>query len=171
MNPTIERSRKAWSEGKLWRAKEILQGRVASQPFDPRIMEEYGSVLLEMGDDLEAGRYLFLSGARAPEYEAPIALYLSRFASSTAIHLHASFPAEARKVRIEELPASVAEELRARGFKASDINKYIREPRAPDNSVGNVFAKYGCLLVAAVILVLFGAGVYAGIRQFVQWLS
>jgi len=145
---------------------------VASQPFDPTIMEEYGAVLLEMGDDLEAGKYLFLSGSREPDYEPPIALYLGRYANSSAIHLHASFPAEARKVRMDTLPSTVIEELTRRGFKAADIDKYIREPKiSQSGAVGDAFFKYGCLLAATVLLVLFGVGVYAGFRQFVQWIG
>ncbi len=171
VNPTIERSRGARSKGKLWQAKEILQGRISSHPYDAEIMEEYGSVLLEMGDDLEAGKYLFLSGARLPEYEDAINLYLDRFAKSTAIHLHASFPAWARKVPLERFPEPVTIELRARGFKPADLNQYIREPRSQPSPAGEKMAKYGCLAVVAILVMLFGVGVVTGIQRVWQWLS
>jgi hypothetical protein len=54
--------------GRLWRAKEILQGSICRE-YDLRIFERYGQILLLMRDNLEAGKYLFLSGSRKPEYE------------------------------------------------------------------------------------------------------
>lgn len=171
VNPTIERSKRARSEGRLWRAKEMLQGRISSHPYDAEIMEEYGSVLLEMGDDLEAGKYLFLSGARSPAYKSAINLYLDRFADSTAIHLHASFPAWARKVPLEQFPEPVANELRTRGFKPDDLNQNIREPRSKSSPSRETFGKFGCLAVVALFLLLFGLGVVSGIQRVWQWLG
>ena len=36
----------------------------------------------QLGDRLEAGKFLFLSGMRKPDYAAPIALFLERYAAS-----------------------------------------------------------------------------------------
>jgi hypothetical protein len=52
----------ALGRGALWRAKEILRGRVASSQYDPVLFERYGAVLLEAADLFEAGKFLFLSG-------------------------------------------------------------------------------------------------------------
>jgi len=69
---------KAIADGKFWRAKETLQGRLASQYFDTELLRRYGEALLAMGDEIEAGRMLFCSGARNPEFTDAIALFLTR---------------------------------------------------------------------------------------------
>lgn len=65
--------------GRLWRAKEMVQGALAKPEFDPDLLEKYGQILLAMGDDLEAGRYLFASGRRRPDYRRAIDLFASRY--------------------------------------------------------------------------------------------
>jgi hypothetical protein len=75
---TLEAVDQAIADRKLWRAKEILQGRLASPKFDPDLLRRYGEVLLAMDDKIEAGRHLFCSGFRAPEYSEAIELFLSR---------------------------------------------------------------------------------------------
>ena len=40
----------ALAAGKLWRAKEILSGRIASQPYSPALYEQFGALLLRIGD-------------------------------------------------------------------------------------------------------------------------
>ena len=40
----------ALAEGKLWRAKEILQGNLGTRGYDLELYERLGQVLLEMGD-------------------------------------------------------------------------------------------------------------------------
>ena len=46
--------------GELWRAKEILQGRIAGSSFDTDLYEQYGAVLLQTADLMAAGKYLYL---------------------------------------------------------------------------------------------------------------
>ena len=60
----IETAEREMSNGNLWRAKEILH--------KSEIYEKLGNVLLQMSDLAEAGKYLFLSGVRKPEYEKAI---------------------------------------------------------------------------------------------------
>ncbi|GEM_PF-2206091 len=64
-NPDLyERADAAIAAGKLWRAREILQGNIALHGYDQHLFERYGQVLLQLGDAMEAGKYLFLSGDR-----------------------------------------------------------------------------------------------------------
>ncbi len=67
----------ALATGKLWRAKEILSGRIASQPFSPELYEQLGALLLRMGDDLAAGKFLLLSGVLMLLVVAAIGLLVS----------------------------------------------------------------------------------------------
>src|SRR5690242_2689152 len=68
----------ALAKGQLWRAKEICHGAIRNEPYDPALYECYGQVLISSGDLADAGKYLFLSGRRKPEYQEAIALYLRR---------------------------------------------------------------------------------------------
>lgn len=76
--PFPTRVQAALSRGELWRAKEILQGAIATLKYDPLLYEQYGLILFQMGDLVEAGKYLFLSGQVKEEYETAINLYLKR---------------------------------------------------------------------------------------------
>ena len=69
--------------GRLWRAREILAGRIAGGDADPAILEAHGRVLQAMGEQVEAGRYLFASGVRAPAYADAIALFTRRHGGDT----------------------------------------------------------------------------------------
>jgi hypothetical protein len=43
---------RAIESGQLWRAKEILSGRVGTSPFDAKLYEQFGALLLRMGDEV-----------------------------------------------------------------------------------------------------------------------
>ena len=63
MSPTDKQSvARAIESGQLWRAKEILGGRVGTLPFDAELYEQFGALLLRMGDDVQAGRKVAPSG-------------------------------------------------------------------------------------------------------------
>src|SRR5262245_8259364 len=94
---TIERAQAEIERGRLWRAREILQGSIRTLGYNLELYEEYGRLSLRMGDAPEAGRFLFLSGARKPEYEEAIHLYLEKHGQSPA-GLFRSFPQKARLV-------------------------------------------------------------------------
>lgn len=147
---TIEKSREAWEAGLRWRAKEILQGSIRSCGFNPEIYEEYGRVLLGMGDTLEAGKYLFLSGVRLEEYAEPIKLYLSRYAKTEPTQLYASFPTTARKLGFGRLPDTVQLELRALGLTEAKLQRFNEYPEPTfSDKVFNYF-------LLAVLLSLLG---------------
>ena len=68
----VEASRGYEAAGQIWRAKELLRGNIAGGRVDPPLLEEYGRLLDSVGDRVEAGKYLFLSGVRSPAYDAAI---------------------------------------------------------------------------------------------------
>jgi hypothetical protein len=53
------------ADGRLWRARELLAGRVAASDFDPELFRRYAAVLQAMGDQDEAGRFYMLAGERS----------------------------------------------------------------------------------------------------------
>ncbi len=58
--------------GRLWRAKEIVRGHISNTWPSPVVLERYGQILLSLGDELDAGRYLWLSGVRTAQYETGV---------------------------------------------------------------------------------------------------
>lgn len=158
LNSTIQKARLARDEGRLWRAKEILQGRLASHPFDADTHEELGSVLLEMGDIAEAGRFLFISGARKEAYTESIKTYLDRYSNTTAARLHSSFPSRARAVALTDLPSTVADELKERGFTKRELRKL--KPQTLGSKLENLLT----LIIALIVMALFCFGLIQGIK-------
>lgn len=139
----------ALDEGKLWRAKEILQGRVGSMPYSPALYEQYGAVLLAMDDRMQAGKYLFLSGARRPEYEDAIATFMERHGRRSERQLVASFPANARSLALGRFPPNVRAALLERGVVDRE-NRPIDTPERRVSAILAGAAMVGCLLAAAL---------------------
>lgn len=81
----IERAEREISNGNLWRAKEILHKSVGHSGYKNEIYEKLGNVLLQMSDLAEAGKYLFLSGVKKPEYEKAIKIFLQKYEGSRII--------------------------------------------------------------------------------------
>lgn len=164
---TVEKALRELETGRVWRAKEILQGRIGSHGYDPTVFEAYGRVLLRMGDLVEAGKYLFLSGARMPAYEEAIALYLTRYLRTSARHLHSSFPACVRGKSVEALPRVVREELERRGYSEGEVQNAVGT--APRSTWRDAVVAFGCLAILLVLIALFFLGVFSGLRTFVEW--
>jgi hypothetical protein len=114
---TFERADRALEEGKLWRAKEILEGSLPNHGYDPQLYERLGIVLLRMGDLPRAGMFLFLSGVRKDAYLEPIEIYKQRYSAGDGNRLRSSFPRNARLASLSEYPEPIASELRGLGLK------------------------------------------------------
>lgn len=138
----------AIESGQLWRAKEILSGRVGTCAFDAELYEQFGTLLLRMGDDIQAGRFLFLSGKRLPDYQPAIDLFLRKHRGGRG-EMFAAFPAHVRRRPWVELPAQVQQELEALKFgRPSGDGALWANLRFPkDESSSPV----GCLLALMVV--------------------
>jgi hypothetical protein len=113
---TLERAQEQVAKGNLWRAKEILRGSINNVGYDAKLFEALGAVLLKMSDLPEAGRFLFLSAARQPEYEQAIEVFLRRHRCAHWRDFFNVFPRRARLATLSEYPDRLAEELRQFGF-------------------------------------------------------
>lgn len=166
----VERVERALTEGKLWKAKEVLQGRIAASGFDPALYEKYGTVLLAMGDLVEAGKYLFLAGADGPEYLNAEELYLSRHAGNGWQNLYATFPSRAKLLDLSEYPEAVADELRRLGYPEEERRKLkaahvLTRPKTFRDRLLDTLAIF---LVLFIFLCLF-VGVVVVIRTIAGW--
>ncbi len=151
----------ALEEGRLWRAKEILSGRIGACEYDPILFEQYGLVLLRMGDLIEAGRFLLLSGVRRPEYDEAIALFLRKNAHAGYRSLLGTFPRSVRRLTWQQLPPQLQADLRAAGVSESAANTRLwarlpsPEPGA-DGCLGLVLTLIVLGLIASWVVVHFG---------------
>ena len=117
MKPGLyERVNAAVQRGQVWRAKELLRGNIGSGSYDSPLYERYGRLLLNLGELVEAGKYLFLSGRRCPEFDEAIKVYLSRHPEDRPEVLYYSFPSAARFRQIARYPLAVRRVLEERGL-------------------------------------------------------
>ena len=105
----------------LWKAKEILQGNLKRLGYDKKLYEMYGQLLDRLGDKVEAGRFLFLSGRIKAEDSDAISLYLKRYAQKKPIYLLRTFPKAAWLSNIDNYPKSVATVLKDLGLENNDL--------------------------------------------------
>ena len=160
----LQRAETQIAAGRLWRGKEILRGTLASRA-DSVLLERYGRLLDSMGDRYEAGKYLYLSGQRLPEYAAAIELFLARHAGRTEIDFVRLFPAAVRRLPFEQLPALVQQDLKSRG---------VREERFSGKAPMVASARYRWsdrLKMAAAVLIcgIFVLALGLGIAQIMNW--
>ena len=135
----------AIQRGEVWRAKEILRGNIGSGSYDSQLYERYGVLLMELGELVEAGKYLFLSGRRRPEYDQAIGVYLSRHPANRPEILYRSFPAAARFREIHRYPLEVRRTLEERGlpehFAELDRKRIERHKRNSEQRHGQAYLR------------------------------
>ncbi len=112
---TFRHADQAVASGKLWRAKEILQGNIGTQDFHPQLYERYGHLLLQMGDLIEAGKYLFLSGSRDDRYKEAITLFLDKHRRHPE-HIFGALPMKAKWTPWRKLPPAVRDDMSQLGI-------------------------------------------------------
>jgi hypothetical protein len=134
MKPLSERIEEQVAAGRPWRAKEIVRGNLAWSRPDDAVLERYGQILLALGEQLEAGKYLFLSAARNPEYEAAIALFLARHSRGGPKALLAQLPRTFRRLAFSDFSPQLQREFIAAGVTASTFGlKPHRRAPVPSN--------------------------------------
>ena len=153
----LNRANAEFAAGRAWRAKEILRGNIAAGRVEPEILETYGRLLGRLGDRVEAGKYLFLSGMRKPEYAEAISLFTQRHARRGGHDLVAQLPTAVRLRPFAALPETVQRELQALGVTA-DLFGARGTRAAPKMSWPERFAALGCLVLSVFLLVTLIAG-------------
>jgi hypothetical protein len=156
-NRILDKARQEIEQGNLWRAKEILQGAIGRENYDAQLFEMMGIVFLRMGDLPEAGRFLFLSGVRNPEYREAIELFLSRHRRKELPEFIYLFPRKARLRTVSEYPHEVAQVLRDMGFP--EVLKHedgrIYGPSQTGKDIGG-WLTCGPIAVAVIVLIILG---------------
>jgi len=156
-----ERADAAIAAGKLWRAREILQGNIPLHGYDRHLFERHGQVLLRLGDAMEAGKYLFLSGERRPEYEEAISIFLARHGRRGSRQVIAEFPLVARLKHVSEYPEAVRRTLDELGVEDAPgraASSPAHAPR-PRRRVARRIFQVGCIVLAAVLFIWACVGI------------
>ena len=163
----IARADAELSAGRPWRAKEILRGGISGR-MEPAILERYGRLLDSLGERVEAGKYLFLSGARLPEYAEAIALFKARTAKLRESALASQFPSALRRLRFDELPATLQRDLRELGVAEKAFGRQPRRTRAEPTRVARVVDRL-VIGLAIAVLGLFLVALALGIGVIGRW--
>jgi uncharacterized protein DUF6584 len=167
--PLLTRIDNEVAAGRLWRAKEIVRGRIGNTWPDSAVIERFGQMLLRMGDDVEAGKYLWLSGVRRGEYEPAIALFLRRHARHGRENLLAQIPKSFRRIPFNELPLGIRNELTECGVRTSDFGPKRTSPKQSAAPTRWRDAVFTTLAIAFFACVIVGFGV--GFRTIVGWIG
>jgi hypothetical protein len=168
MDPLLTRIEAEVAAGRPWRAKEIVRGTISNDWPQSGVVERYGQVLLSLGDELEAGKYLWLSGVRSAAYETAVALFLTRHGRQGREILLAQLPKSFRRLAFDQLPAEVRRELSALGIGGADFGVNRRSRHAPN---GSRWKDWMAVTVGLgfLLCVIVGAGV--GFRTIVKWVA
>ncbi len=152
------------ANGRVWRAKEILRGSFSGD-FDPDRCEAYGQVLLQMNDLKEAGGYLFVSGARKPEYQAAIAIFMEKFVTLKAKNRLLSLPGRIHRVNIDDWPTHLVDDLVQLGW-LNELRKYQNDLiiDSPNRIWVRRLAEMGCATLFIIIIVLAVVGLFTALR-------
>ena len=151
-----ERERAA---GRAWRAKEILGGAIGGGCAEPAVFQRYGELLEALGDRVEAGKFLFLSGVRTPEYADAIALFTTRHAKRRGRDLLWQLPTAVRGRAFAALPAAVQEDLRRFDVAPEMFGRSVKATARGRPSTGRVAQAAGMTL-ALMFLVALMVGFY-----------
>lgn len=151
-----ERERAA---GRPWRAKEILGGTIGGGCAEPVVFERYGELLEALGDRVEAGKFLFLSGVRKPEYADAIALFRTRHAKRKGKDLLWQLPTAVRTRPFAALPATVQEDLRRFDIAPEMFGPSEKATERRTPSSGRVAEVVG-MTVALICLLALMIGLY-----------
>jgi hypothetical protein len=170
MKPTtLEKMNAEIAAGRPWRAKEIARGHIAAGWPGPIVSERFGQLLDQLGDRVEAGKFLFLSGARKDEYREAIGTFLTRYKDSGADNFLAQLPRTFRRQKFVDLPPELQNELRAIGIKESAFGLTDRYSATSHRT------SWWDTLIAVVaglfILICLIVGIGVGFRQISLWIS
>ena len=155
--------------GRTWRAKEILRGTISGGRVDPLVLERYGRLLDALGDRLEAGKYLFLSGARATEYDEPIRLFRQRYSRCSPRQLVTALPSAVRRLTFAELPTGLQDELRSLQVPVEAFGKHReRQPRYVPRPL--VWWDRVLIIGAVFVVAIFLFALVLGIGTIASWI-
>jgi hypothetical protein len=171
-----DRAEEEIANGRLWRAKEILRGRLAASEYDAQLFARYAGVLAAMQDDDEAGRFHLLAGSVAGAGGTLARAFLARRSSWGFAQLWSDMPAAARRGSAASVPAGTRDLLREAGFAGTQMERHLADLGARHAAIGarrkglrldsaaRIRGQRIGLVMAAILLVVLSVGLFGTIR-------
>ena len=155
----LERAEEDIKRGDYGLARQRLTSYMHTKGYDPELLAKIGRLSFDMGDLFQAGRYWFLSPAESKEAQEAIERFIKQ-AASDPTRIVGQLPRAALLTKIDDYPPIVAERIHRFGlgevFEARA--RQATEP-AGKTSFGDCAVGIGCLLLFALMVFVFGAGV------------
>ncbi len=124
----LERAQADIEEGRLWKARDRLEGFLDSGPHDQRALGLLADVCIRMGDLPAAGKYLFLTERWDGDDAAAARDALEERCGRSAAHMLRALPA---KPPLEAYPSAPGVRLR-RLVEEARSEGYVWGPRKED---------------------------------------
>jgi tetratricopeptide (TPR) repeat protein len=150
------------NNNRIWKAKEILQGMIRSQPYDEEVYYQYAKILYKLGDFVESGKYFLLSDASNEDYKKAIDEFLKRYDEQ---NYFSHFPRMFKKVPIDNYPKNLKNLM----AEKPAIQRYIKEYQKYQNNNQNEYKEdfidkamgifIGFIVLLIISIFLLGAGV------------
>jgi tetratricopeptide (TPR) repeat protein len=150
------------NNNRIWKAKEILQGMIKSQPYDEELYYQYAKILYNLGDFVESGKYFLLSDTSSKEYKQAIDEFLKRY---DAQNYFSHFPRMFKKVPINNYPKNLKNLM----IEKPTIQRYIKEYQEYQNDYQSAYKEdfidkamgifIGLIVLLIISIFLLGAGV------------
>jgi hypothetical protein len=110
------------TNNRLWRAKELVRGRMTASNYDRELFRRYAEILADMHDDDEAGRYYFLSGYRSGRAVDLVKTFLHRRAKREFENFWNEMPQAAHRISPNSIPDICRSELAELGHTNKSID-------------------------------------------------
>lgn len=165
---------------RYWRAKEILQGRLAAAGYDPELFARYADVLAAMHDHDEAGRFDLLAGRVDGEAGSRARAFLTRRSKRSLAQLWAEMPAACRRAYAVRLPQGTIALLSEYGHSPAKIDRHLaklvrpqprRRRRILDDPAAVLRGQRTGLVIGALLLVILAVGVVGTMQLMLSALS
>ena len=173
MNDIEEKLKPLFESRQYWKAKQIVRRMIKnSNIYDPELFGLYGKVLAKMHDDLEAGKYFFLSGLRGPEYDDKINLFISRYKKSKNkryISLSCQFPKIARYRKMDDFPEPTRSDILKLGLKEENEINIMETQNSQDGSIFKKIRSRIFWVFIYLLIIIFIVSIPVGIIITCKW--
>ena len=175
MNDVEEKLKPLFESKQYWKAKQVLRRMIKnSNKYNPGLLGLYGKVLSKMHDDLEAGKYFFLSDLRGPEYDDKIHLFISRYTKSKNkryISLSCQFPKIARNRKTDDFPEPTRSDILKLGLNEERNEIKIKETQnSQDVRILKKIKSSILRLFIYLLVIIFIVSIPIGIVTTCRWL-
>ena len=173
MNDIEEKLKPLFESKQYWKAKQILRRLIKnSNKYNPEFFGLYGKVLSKMHDDLEAGKYFFLSDLRGPEYDDKINLFISRYTKSKNkryISLSSQFPKIAQNRKIDDFPEPTRSDILKLGLKTEE-NEIKETQNSQDERILKKIRSSILMVLIILLVIIFIMSIPIGIVTIFRWI-